>query len=184
MAKLASKTYGDALFELAVEENRVDSLYEELNDLEKILEDNADFSKLMNHPKITREEKEELIRDTFKGRVSDELSGFLELIVKNGRYGELGGVIDHFRAAVKEYKKIGVAHVATPMPLSDRQKEEIEKKLLETTDYQTMEMDYDIDPSLIGGMTIRIKDRVIDSSIRTRLDELRKDLSKIQLASH
>ena len=56
------------------------------------------------------------------------------------------------------------------------------KKLLETTEYETMEMNYTTDSSLIGGMVIRIGDRVVDSSIKHKLNDLTRDLLKIQLA--
>ena len=57
MAKLISKTYGDALFELAVEENKVDVLLDEIEQLQSILKENDEFGKLMTHPKIIKEEK-------------------------------------------------------------------------------------------------------------------------------
>ena len=61
------------------------------------------------------------------------------------------------------------------------QKEQIVSKLLATTGYQQMEMHYQEDKDLIGGMVIRIGDRIVDSSIRTKLEELQKQLMKIQL---
>ena len=57
----------------------------------------------------------------------------------------------------------------------------VEKRLLETTKYVKFEMHYDVDAALIGGMVIRIKDRVVDSSIQTKLYDLTRELSKIQL---
>ena len=77
MAKLVSRTYGDALFELAVEENQVDELSEEIQVLTEILEQNKDFEKIMVHPEIPQETKLQVIEDVFKGRVSDTLTGFL-----------------------------------------------------------------------------------------------------------
>ena len=59
---------------------------------------------------------------------------------------------------------------------SNRQKEEIEKKLLDTTGYKKVEIEYITDPSLIGGIVIRVGDRVVDGSIRTRLYELKRGL--------
>ena len=82
---------------------------------------------------------------------------------------------------MKEVKKIGVAHVTTALELTDEQKEQIVKRLLETTAYESFEMTYAVDKSLIGGMVIRIGDRVVDSSIKTKLYELSKDLKKIQV---
>ena len=59
MAKLVSKTYGDALFELAQEENRIDDFYEQIVMLQSVLRENPDFYRLMNHPQIDKEEKED-----------------------------------------------------------------------------------------------------------------------------
>ena len=61
-------------------------------------------------------------------------------------------------------------------------KEKVENKLRETTDYVSFEINYIVDESLIGGMVIRIGDRVVDSSIKTKIDEIAKNLRKIQLA--
>ena len=183
MAKLVSKTYGDALFELATEENKEDVLLEEAEGLKKLISENDEFLKMMNHPQITREEKEQIIENIFKGKISDDMTGFLRLLVMNGRFSELESVIDYFIAEIKEYKKIGIAYVVTPLELSDKQKSDIEQKLLDTTKYEKMEMNYDIDESLIGGMTIRIGDRVIDSSVKSKLNKLTKELKNIRLAT-
>ena len=66
--------------------------------------------------------------------------------------------------------------------LTKKQKASLEKRLLETTSYQSFCINYSVDTGLIGGMVIRIGDRVVDSSIRTKLGNMARDLSKIQLA--
>lgn len=181
MAKLVTKTYADALFQLAVEENKVDEIFEEVNQLIVILNENEELSKIMRHPKVDKEDKIKTIHDIFSGRVSDEVCGFLNQIVVNNRYEEIDGILECFVNEIKEYKKIGVAYVLTPTALTDALKNSIEQKLLDTTSYETMEMHYDIDESLIGGMKIRIGDKVVDSSVSTKLSELAKELRKIQL---
>lgn len=181
MAKLVSKTYGDALFELATEENKFDALFEEATEIKKLLTENEEFVKMMNHPQISREDKETVIENIFKDRVSDDMTGFLKLLVQNGRFAELESVLDYFIARIKDYKKIGIAYVVTPLPLSDKQKSDVEQKLLATTSYESMEITYDIDESLIGGMTIRVGDRVIDSSVKSKLEKLTKDLKQVKL---
>ena len=82
---------------------------------------------------------------------------------------------------MKEFKKIGTAYVTTPMELSDEAKKKVEKRLLETTGYVKFEMIYDVDASLIGGMVIRIGDRVVDSSIKHKLSEISRQLNKIDV---
>lgn len=181
MAKLISKTYGDALFELAVEEGKIDVLSEEVLQLQKVLADNASFGRLMNHPKIIVEEKIQVAKNVFEGRVSDELLGFLTIIISKDRYRDIDAILNYFIAEVKRYKGIGVATVTTAVPLKEEQCKKIEQKLLSTTQYAKMEMHFQVDEALIGGMIVRIGDRVVDSSIRTKLNELQKELLKVHI---
>lgn len=181
MAKLISKTYGDALFELAVEKQTEEEMLAEVETVSKVLDTNPDFSQLMNHPKILKEEKLKVLEEVFKGRVSDDLSGFLTIIVKKDRFSEIDEIFSYFISRVKEYKGIGVAHVTTPLSLTDEQKKSIEEKLLETTSYDKMEIHYGVDEGLIGGMVVRIGDRVVDSSIQTKLEELKRQLLEVRL---
>lgn len=181
MAKLVSKTYGDALFELALETNQLDSMLDEVKAVDQALSEDKDLTRLMNHPKIVKEEKMKLIEDIFKGRASDELVGLMRMLVEKGHYNEMGEVFAYFIDMVKEHKNIGTAYVTSAIELSDDQKKAVEKRLLETTKYEQFEMHYAVDAALIGGMIIRIGDRVVDSSIQTKLRGLTRDLTKIQL---
>ena len=181
MAKLVSKTYGEALFETAMEGQNEKELLEEIQTVSQILKENPELDKLMNHPGVSKQEKVRVIEQIFQGRVSDELTGFLKVVVDKERYKELTAIFQYFIDRVKEVSGIGVAYVTTPAELSDAQKESVKARLLATTSYQTMEMNYQTDASLIGGMVIRIGDRVVDSSIRTKLSDLTKQLLQIQL---
>ena len=172
MAKLVSKVYGDALFEAAMERDMLSPVYEE----------NADLVQFLNHPQIIKEEKLKVVENIFKGRVSDDLMGFLETVIEKGRQKELPKILDYFVNRVKEYKKIGIVTVTSAVELSAEQKAHTEAKLLETTAFVSLEVTYSIDPAILGGLVIRIGDRVVDSSIRTRLGEIRRDLMKLQLA--
>lgn len=181
MAKLVSKTYGDALFELALETGKLDSIWEEVKNVSQAVRENEDLTRLMNHPKIVKEEKITLIEDIFKGRVSDELVGLMRMIVEKGHYNEMDSVFAYFTDQVKEYRNIGTAYVTSAASLSEAQKTAVEKKLLGTTKYVQFEMHYEVDAALIGGMIIRIGDRVVDSSVRNKLNDLTRELSKITL---
>ena len=182
MAKLVSSTYGDALFELALEENILDSFYEEILASRQIFLDNEELLKLLNHPKIIKEEKITIMENVFKGRVSDEILGFFHIIVTKDRYNDIIAILDYFLHKVKEHKGIGTASVTSAVVLSDTQKAAIEKRLLETTRYVSFEIDYRVDPAILGGLVIRIEDRVVDSSLKTQIDKLKAQLSKIQLS--
>ena len=180
MAKLVSKTYGEALFELALEQDPQDFL-EQISRLREILEQNPEFRKLMMHPGISKQEKSRVVQEVFGGRLRDELTGFLEIIVSKERYGDLPDIMDYFIARMKEYQKIGVAYVTTAVALAPARQAQVEARLLETTGYEKMEMNYLVDESIIGGMVIRINDRVVDSSVKSKLEDLTKQLLQIQL---
>ena len=181
MAKLVSKVYGDALFQAAVQAQKVDAFLTDVKYVQNLLEKDPQLTQLLAHPRIVREEKKQVLERIFKENIADEITGLLLLLVEKNHATDIPDVLTYFVDSVKEYKHIGTAYVKSALELSDTQKKEIEQKLLSTTDYMTFEMHYDVDATLIGGMVIRIKDRVVDSSIRTKLYDLSRELSKIQL---
>lgn len=183
MAKLVSKIYGDALFDLCLEEQNLDAVTEEVKEVQAALQENPELMQFFMNPDICKSEKIDFVERVFKGRVSDDLVGFLRIVVTKERSNELGKILEYFTDRVKAHNKIGVATVTTPTELSDEWKAKIEKRLLDTTSFVKMEMSYGIDPGLIGGMVIRIGDTVVDSSIRTKLAELSYKLMNTSLES-
>lgn len=181
MAKIVSKTYGDALFAVAVEEGKVDAFFDAATVVQQVLDANQEFCKLLNHPEIVKENKIKMLEDTFLERIPKELVGFMILLVDKGRAGEIQACLEYFIDLVKEEKKIGKANIVTAFNLSDAQKKKVEERLIDTTKYESFEMEYQVDESLIGGMVIRIGDRVVDSSIKTKLYDLSRELRNIQV---
>ena len=103
------------------------------------------------------------------------------VVITKGRYAELPAIFAYFTAKVKEYKKIGVAEVTSAAELNDTWKKKLEKKLLDTTRYETMEITYRVDEAIIGGLIIRIGDRVVDNSLKSKLSALKGELMKVSL---
>ncbi len=183
MAKLVSKTYGEALFEIAMENGaaKMDGLLEEVVQVGAILKENPEFDKLMMHPGVPKQDKITAMENVFRGRVSNELTGLMEIVIQKERYSELQEIFAYFITRVKEEKGIGIAHITSAVPLTREQQAATVAKLLETTKYRSIEADFKDDASLIGGMVIRINDRVVDSSVRSKLDDLTRQLLQIQL---
>ena len=182
MAKLAAEVYGEALFDLAVENGSVDTLAEQIQTAELAFLENPEFLELLTHPKITKEEKLSVVEAVFKGRVEDAVTGLLTVIVEKGRCAEIPAVFANFLEKVREYRKIGVVSVVSATELTAEQKKRIEEKLLSQTKYESFEMQYSTDASLIGGMVIRIGDRVVDASIKSKIERMAASLSKLQLS--
>ena len=182
MAKLVSKVYGDALFETAMEKELLDILYHEKYALLPILQANPELFSLLHLLAFLLLQENVKLQQVFSGKIAEELMGFLSIIVEKDRQNEMISILEYFIQRVKEFKKIGAAYVTSAVELGAEQKAALEKRLLETTGYVQFEMHYDVDMSLLGGMVIRIGDRVVDSSIKTRLYGLKKELSALQLA--
>ena len=151
--------------------------------MQEALEDNPELMAILCHPEMTMEKKLALLQDVFQRELSQNMMGLLNVLVKKGRIGEILSVLGYFIERVMAYKKIGEVEVRTPMPLSDEQREKIENKLLEVSEYETLSVDYQVDESLLGGIVIRIGNRVLDNSIRSKLDAMTRDLSKVKLSS-
>lgn len=181
MARLADRTYGQALFELSVEENKVDVYETQISDVRTLFADNPELMKLLTHPQIQKEQKLEVIKNCFEHQVDEQIESFMEIIIKAGRQAEMMHIFDYFLKQVKAYKHIGTAYVTSAKELTEHQKLSIEKRLLELTDYVSFEMVYQTDVSLIGGMIIRIGDKVVDSSIKTKLENMSKELLSTKL---
>ena len=186
MAKLVSKTYGEALLQVAMEKEKEcpgtgEEFFSELQELKTILDEYPKFDDLMIHPGIAKTEKLSVMQKVFQGRTSPEIYEFLHLIVEKDRYRDLDDIVEYVSDKMKEWKKIGVTYVTTAIALSDGQKEQVQRRILETAPFDRLEMHYEVDPSLIGGMVIRIGDRVVDSSVKRKLNDLTKQLLQIQL---
>ena len=136
MAKLIEKVYGEALFELAVEEGKTASLMEEIMAVKQVLSDNPELAKLMQHPGVPETEKEQILEKIWGNSVSREITGLMLLLLKKEHYGQLPQVLDYFLEKVREKERIGIAYVKTAVQLSGTQQEKVEKRLLETTSYR------------------------------------------------
>ncbi len=178
MAKRIAAIYGESLFKAAAESGRTDDIYREALCVAEALDSDDELTEFLCHPDISRDDKITVLENVFKDNFSGEFMGFLVTVVNKDRSSGLKDMLHYFIGRYKEYRKIGTAYVTTPSELTSGLRDRIHKKLLDTTDYAEIEMVYDVKPELIGGMVIRIGDRVVDSSIRTRLDKMVRELNR------
>lgn len=181
MAKLIEKVYAQALLKLAVEEDKVIIFSEEVKAVKQALAENKELGKLMKHPDIAKQEKEKILENIWDGRISREVIGLMLLLLEKGHYEQVPLVFDYFLKKAREIQRIGIAYIKTAILLSEEQREKVRERLLETTSYHTLEAHFDVDESIIGGMIIRIDNRVLDSSIKTRLKKLSRKLYQLKI---
>ena len=177
MAKLVSKVYGDAYVSVVSEKNNLIDALEEIKSVKNILLENVEIIELLDSPKMDDEEKIDFVKGIFENHVSVDSLGFLLTVIEKKRQAELIPILDYVIDCVKELLLIGKATVTTALPLDDSKKERIVDELLKSSHYKSLEVEYVVDESIIGGIVIRIGDRVVDSSVKTRIDKMRKMLS-------
>ena len=177
MAKLVSKVYGDAYVSVVSEKNNLIDALEEIKSVKNILLENVEIIELLDSPKMDDEEKVDFIKGIFENHISVDSLGFLLTVIEKKRQAELLPIVDYVIDCIKELLLIGKATITTALELDDAKKERIVDELLKTSHYKSLEVEYVVDNSIIGGIVIRIGDRVVDSSVKTRIEKMRKMLS-------
>ncbi len=178
---IIEERYAEALLEIGISENRLELFLDEAKALSDIFESNDELLRLYTNPRITAEEKKEVTEKCFCDAFSPEIIGLVIQIIMNGREKLLKSIIKTFISMAKEKLGTGVVYVSSAVSLSDDKKKALEDRILATAGYRDLEMHYEVDEKLIGGMVIRIRDRILDNSIRTKLDAMVKELRQVQL---
>ncbi len=183
MAGVASTVYGLALFELAGEKGKLEELYPQVVTVRDSIVQNPEIISLFDNPQVTVSEKKEIVEKIFKGRVDDMITGCIITAVEKRRYDDIIPLLEYYISAYKEEKHIGILHVTSAYELDADTKKKIENRIISVTDYVSLEADYTVDKSIIGGLVLRIGDRVVDSSIKRSLEELKTGLMEKSISN-
>ncbi|MBQ8614220.1 MAG: ATP synthase F1 subunit delta [Ruminiclostridium sp.] len=180
MTGIVEKNYGDALFELILEENAgmLKTVQGELASVGEILEQVPEFIKLSKTPTVSAEEKMSLIKDAFEGRVSDYTYRFLMILAENGRLEFFGKINRYFSSRCNERLGIAEITVVTTAPLSEELKAKIKLKMTQVTG-KTITLKEEIDSSLIGGIVLKYGSKSFDGSVKARLDALKAEIGSV-----
>lgn len=177
--------YAQALYDIASEEetlpkykSTVDKIELELKAVRTILDENIELQRLLYHPQITAAAKKELLDQLFKGKISEVTGNFLALLVDRRRATYFGDIVDEFVALANASRGIIEAKVTTAVELNDMEKGELSSILARLTG-KKVQTSYAVDPSILGGVIVRVGDKIIDGSVKTRLSTLKDRLKAI-----
>lgn len=178
MAKLAANVYSEALFSLALEENRVDELEKELKTLCGLVDENPEFMEFLVTPKVSKEEKRSFVDSVLGDKFSQEIVNLTKVLIDKKRGSELWDIAEVFQHTVLTHRGMVAASAYTAVPLSDVELENLRAKLIQLTGKQ-ISLDNIIDASVIGGIRLKVGDRVIDGSLKRRLEDLKDNLAQL-----
>ena len=170
-ASLAGR-YAMALFELALDERQVESVGASLAALKRALGESEDFRALVTSPLVSRGESERAIAATAGSMGLDPLTrNFLGVLARNRRLGQLQGIVRAFEMLAASHRGEVTAEVVSAHPLSDDQIAAL-KANLRAREGRDISVDLSVDPAILGGLVVKIGSRMIDGSIRTKLNSL------------
>jgi len=175
-----SRRYAQALLMIAFEKNALDQYEKELEVFAAILETEPRLKEVMDNPKVLPEDKKKLLEQVIQGRVCPIVHNFLCLIVDKRRESFFLDIISEFSRYADEARHIVDAEVRSVVALTEKDYHNLEVRLAKATGNQ-VRLKSIIDPTLIGGLVVRIGDTVIDGSVIKRLSLLRKRLQQAQL---
>lgn len=178
MAKLAANVYSEALFSLALEENRIDELQNELGVLCGLLSENSEFMEFLVTPKIPKEEKRTFVDSTLGGKFSQEIVNLTKVLIDKKRASEILEIAEVFNKSVLVHKDLVSAAAYTAVPLSATEMDALKTKLAQMTG-KAISLENIIDTSVIGGIRLKVGDRVIDGSLKRRLEDLKDNLAQL-----
>ncbi len=172
---VVARTYARALFEAAQEQGRVDKVREELDEFATAADDVPELRSLIRNPELDPPEKARVLEAVLEG--ADELlRDFVRVVTEKGRAPMLGEIAREFDLLVAAEEQILSVELTTSYELSDDEAAAIVKQI-EDASGRRVEATRTVDPGLIGGLVLRAGSLEVDSSIRGRLDRLRRDLA-------
>lgn len=162
-----ARRYARALFQLAKEQGSLDTVASDLQLISRFLED-PDLKDLLGHQRVSSRRKKEMVRALWEKYVSTTVLAFVELLVDKHRERYLDAIIEVFADLLRAERNIAVAEIKTAFPLDPDAKERV-RQVLEEHFKKKIELKVSVHPELIGGLVIKVGDRVIDGSVSKRL---------------
>lgn len=171
---LAGNRYAKSLLALAVEQNQLDAVFNDMLLIGTTIKESRDLTVLLNNPVVKADKKYSVLISIFGSKIGETSTNFLKLVSTRKRESLLEDIAFSFVDLYKKEKNIIVAEITSAIKLDDIQKQNI-IKLLKTD--ATVEMVERIDPSILGGFIVRVDDKQIDASVLRELSDIRQALN-------
>ncbi len=174
-----SGRYATALFELALEAKSLDDVGADLDAFQGMLEMSADLTRLVRSPVFSADDQNRAIKAVIdKAGMSGLAANFIALIAQNRRLFAVSDMIRDFRTLLAVHRGEITAQVASAEKLSDAQVTALKEALKEKVG-RDVQLDASVDPALLGGLVVKVGSRMIDTSLRTKLNNLKIAMKEV-----
>jgi F-type H+-transporting ATPase subunit delta len=180
MATVAGR-YASALFELAKDERELEPVERDMVQLAGMLEASADLERMVRSPVISADDQGNAIAALAAGAGFAHLTtNFLRLLAKSRRLFALSDIIKLFRQIAARHRGEVTAEVVSAHPMNEVQRAALEDALKGTAGGRNIRIETRVDPAILGGLVVKMGSRMIDSSLRTKLNSLKTRMKEVR----
>src|SRR5690625_2737253 len=172
---IAARRYAEALFQLGDEKNTLEQINEELQVVQEVFHKNEQVYTFLKHPRVNHEQKKQFVDDVFQGLQADVINT-IKLLVERHRIEITPTIVDHFNQMVNDAKGIAEAKVYSVRKLSDSEQQALSVSFAKRFEKKGMKIDNIVDPTLLGGLKIRIGNTIFDGSVSSKLSRIERNI--------
>lgn len=171
--------YANALFEIARDKNQLDEVANDLNGFQQLLDESDELKNLVTSPVFSAAEQVKAISAILsKAEFNTTTQNFFQVVAKNRRLSAIQGVIRGYKQLLSEHRGEVTAEATSAAPLSDEQQNTL-KSTLKDIAGRDIELITKVDPSILGGLIVKIGSRQIDDSLRTKLNSMKTRMKEV-----
>jgi F-type H+-transporting ATPase subunit delta len=173
---IVASRYAKSLIDLAVETKQLEEVANDMRLIKKVCKENREFVILLESPVVKTDKKMAIFKSVFQGKISVTTQTFLDLIARKRREGYIDDIAYAFDEQYKTFKNITTAYITTAIPLDAAAKAKV-IDIVKKNVTGEVELIEQIDKNLIGGFILTVNGKQVDTSIKRKLNNLRKDFS-------
>ena len=172
----SAKNYANSLLQVGKDGvMSYDDILNDLNTVKEIVSSSAELTQVMENPAVSDNTKYEILDSVFLGQINDKLINFLKVLIDKNRFSEFSQIKADYEIKLDDVNKIQAVEITSAVELSEEYRERILQKLGEKLQ-KNIRPNWKVDENIIAGLIYRINDNVIDTSIKSKLDKLNKNL--------
>lgn len=172
--------YASALHALAVEQNAAGPVGAALSTFQKLIDESPDLQRLVKSPVFSAEEQTKALGAILdKAGISGVAANFIKLVAGKRRLFAISDMIADYRKLDDAHNGVTRATVTVAEPLNDSQTQALRQQLAAVTGGRSVEVDVKVDPAIIGGIVVKVGSRMVDSSLKTKLNAIRTRMKEV-----
>ncbi|WP_221567300.1 F0F1 ATP synthase subunit delta [Alkalihalobacillus sp. TS-13] len=174
--EVVAKRYAAALFEVVREQNALDKVEKELVSVKTVIQENDQLLTILNHPKISIDDKKALLSKVFGNQLSEPVHNTLLLMVDRKREALIPSMVEQYIQLANEERGVADATVYSVRILTDEEQQAISKTFAERLNVKELRVENVIDQDLVGGIKVKIGNRIFDGSVSGKLNRIQRQL--------